>query len=153
MKSLVIYDSQFGNTEKIARAIGQALEVETKVVRPNETNAAEVQSARLLIVGSPTQGGRATLSVQNLINSIPALGLQNIKVAAFDTRFEAKNHGLFIRLLVKTIGYAAEKISKMLANKGGQMAVTPEAFFVMDKKGPLKEGELERAAEWAKKLV
>ncbi len=153
MKSIVVYDSQFGNTEKIARAISQALGGDTKIVRPNETNTAELTSAEILVIGSPTQGGRATMSVQNLINNIPADGLKNSKVAAFDTRFDAKTHGLFIRLLTKTIGYAAEKINEALVDKGGQQTVPPEPFFVLGKEGPLKDGELERAAGWAKKLV
>jgi len=30
---------------------------------------------------------------------------------------------------------------------------TPEGFLVKGKKGPLKEGELERAAGWARSLL
>lgn len=156
MTSLVIYDSQFGNTEKIARAVGLGLDADTKVlsVKDKTINVLNVlNNLNLLIVGSPTQGGRATMSVQKLINSIPAEGLKNVKVAAFDTRFIEKDQNFAIRLLIKTIGYAADKISRALVEKGGQQSVPPEAFFVTGKEGPLKDGELERAAEWAKKLL
>ena len=36
MKSLIIYDSIYGNTEKIAQAIGEGLTGEVKVVRVGE---------------------------------------------------------------------------------------------------------------------
>ena len=33
------------------------------------------------------------------------------------------------------------------------MVATPEGFIVTDTEGPLREGELERAAEWARGLL
>jgi hypothetical protein len=66
-------------------------------------------------------------------------------VAAFDTRIQAK--------WVKLFGYAAGRIAGRLKEKGGLLVSSPEAFFVKGKEGPLKEGELERAADWAKEVV
>jgi flavodoxin len=54
MKTLVVYDSAYGNTEKIARAIGGAIPGETQVRRVAEVSSAELVSLDLLIVGSPT---------------------------------------------------------------------------------------------------
>lgn len=159
MNALILYDSQFGNTEKIAQAIGLGLGADTKVLSVKETttnilnNFNNLDVLNILIVGSPTQGGKATLSVKNLINNIPTDGLKNIKVAAFDTRFLEKDKNFALRALMKTVGYAAEKIAKLLESKGGHLALPPEAFFVEDKEGPLKDGELARAAEWAKKIL
>ena len=49
----------------------------------------------------------------------------------------------------KTGGYAAPSIAKRLEKAGGRLAVPPEGFAVVGTEGPMKQGELERAAEWA----
>jgi hypothetical protein len=54
---------------------------------------------------------------------------------------------------MKMGGYAAPRIARALEKKGGNLAAPPEGFFVEDKEGPLKAGELERAAGWAKELA
>jgi hypothetical protein len=54
---------------------------------------------------------------------------------------------------MKIIGYAAPRIAGGLQAKGGRLAAPPEGFFVQEKEGPLKQGELERAASWAKSLA
>jgi len=145
MKALIVYDSVYGNTEKIARAIAEAITPsnEVKVLGAGEADPSELESTDLLIVGSPTHGGRPTPAVQNLLNRV--LKLQGINVAAFDTRSQAK--------LVKVFGNAAGRIARNLKGKGGNLIASPEGFFVTGTKGPLKEGELERAADWAKGIL
>jgi flavodoxin I len=54
---------------------------------------------------------------------------------------------------MKVIGYAAPKIAKSLIAKGGRQVAPPEGFIVLDKEGPLRDGELERAAAWARDVV
>ena len=147
MKALIVYDSVYGNTEKIARAIAEAITPsdEVKVLRVGEANPSELASTGLLIVGSPTHGGRPTPAIQDLLNKVPKLSLQGINVAAFDTRISTKLVGVF--------GYAAGRIAGNLKRKGGTLIASPEGFFVTGSKGPLKEGELERAAGWAKGIL
>ncbi len=147
MKTLIVYDSVYGNTEKIARAIAAALTPsgEVKVLRPGELNPSELQSVDLLIVGSPTQGGRPTPATQDFLNKVSEPAIKGINVAAFDTRFSTKLVGIF--------GYAAGKIADSLKRKGGTLILSPEPFFVKSRQGPLKDGELERAAGWAKRLL
>ena len=146
MKVLVVYDSTYGNTEKIARAIGAVITGEVKVLRASEVNIDELSSYDLLVIGSPTQGGRPILTVVDLLNKIPESAIKGKNFAAFDTRIPAK--------IAKLFGYAAAKIDKSLKGKGGNAIVSPEGFFVTsDKKPQLKDGELERAANWAKGLV
>ena len=153
MKALIVYDSLYGNTEKIARAVGEAINGEVKVLRPVEANPAELGSIDLLIVGSPTQGFRATKPIQTFIESISGDALKGIDVAAFDTRIPASDVGTGLRLLMKMGGYAAPRITQALKKKRGNLVAPPEGFFVKSKEGPLKEGELERAAGWAKGVV
>ena len=153
MKTLIIYDTVYGNTEKIAKAIGDAITGDVKVLRIDEVNPPELESIDLLIVGSPTRGFRPTKSVQTFIDNIPGDNLKGIDVVAFDTRIHSSDVGTGLRLLMKIGGYAAPRIANGLKKKGGDLAVLPEGFFVKDKEGPLKEGELERAASWAKEII
>lgn len=55
--------------------------------------------------------------------------------------------------MVQLFGYAAQPMAIKLRKRGGTPVGTPEGFFVRASEGPLKEGELERAAAWAKGLV
>jgi len=145
MRVLIVYDSVYGNTEKIAKAIGGAIIGEVKVLRVNEANPSELETIGLLVVGSPTQGGRPTPAIRTLLNKVPEASLQGINVAAFDTRMSTK--------LVAVFGYAAGRIAGNLKGKGGTLIAPPEGFFIKGIKGPLKEGELERAAGWAKGIL
>ncbi|MDD4346819.1 MAG: hypothetical protein PHZ11_08045 [Desulfitobacteriaceae bacterium] len=72
-------------------------------------------------------------------------------VLAFDTRISAKDtNSKVLNVFIKVFGYAAEPIGEKLQKKGGNLIAPPEGFFVKDSEGPLKEGELERAANWVK---
>lgn len=145
MKALVVYDSLYGNTEKIAQAVGSAITGDIKLLRPVKTDPSELEGIDLLIVGSPTQGGRPTRAIQEFLNRVPESATKGINIAAFDTRLSTK--------WVKIFGYAAGKIARSLEKLGGTLIVSPEGFFVKGKEGPLEEGELERAASWAKEIV
>jgi flavodoxin I len=147
MKSLVVYDSVYGNTEKIARAIAEAIAAsgEIKVLPAGEVNPSELASIDLLIVGSPTHGGRPTPAVQGLLNKVTQPLLKGIDVAVFDTRSQAK--------LARVFGNAAGRIARHLKRKGAVLVVSPEGFFVTATRGPLKEGELERAGAWARGVL
>ena len=144
MKTLVIYDSVHGNTEKIAKAIGDAITGEVKVVRVSEVNSSEFKTFDLLIVGSPTHGGKPTKAIQDFLKGISPSAFKSANVAAFDTRLSTK--------LVRIFGYAAEKIAHNLNRNGWTIIASPAGFFVKGKKGPLESGELERAVDWANEL-
>jgi flavodoxin len=145
MKVLIVYDSVYGNTEEIAKAIGSAINGDVKVLRVGEVNPSELKTIDLLIIGSPTQGGRPTQAIQDFLNKILEPSLQGINIAVFDTRMSTK----FVRIF----GYAAGRIASSLKGKGSTLAVPPEGFFIKGTQGPLKEGELERAAAWAKGIA
>ncbi len=140
MKTLIVYDSVYGNTEKIAKAIGGAMAGDVKVLRVGEVNPSDLESIDLLIVGSPTQGGRPTPAIQDFLKKVSEPAIKGVNVAAFDTRFSTRWARIF--------GYAAGKIADNLKGKGGTLIASPEVFFVKGTEGPLKEGELERAASW-----
>ena len=157
MKAVVVYDSVFGNTEKIAQAIGGALgsQEDVETVRVGDAKPEQMTGAELLIVGSPTQKFRPMGATTSFLKAIPKNGLQGVKVAAFDTRFtvSAIEKVRILAFFVKIFGYAAKPIAVRLEQKGGELAIPPEGFYVGDTEGPLLEGELERAADWARQIV
>ena len=156
MKMLVVYDSVFGNTEQIVKAIGNALggAEDVGVVRACDVRPEQLKGLKLLVVGSPTRGFRPTGAVKQVISRIPRGGLEGVKVAAFDTGIASSDiESSALRFFVRVFGYAAKPVSDKLRKKGGELIIAPEGFFVKDVEGPLKEGELERAAAWAKKIT
>jgi flavodoxin len=110
-----------------------------------EVDFSELEALDILIVGSPTHGGRPTPTIQDFLKKVTAPAIKGINIAAFDTRFSTRLVGIF--------GYAAGQITGSLKKAGGTLVLPPEGFFVKGKKGPLKKGELERAAGWAKEIV
>ncbi len=155
MKSLVIYDSYFGNTEKLAQAVGKALGTakNVRVVRVVDVTPAELEGVDLLVVASPTRGFRPSEGTTKFLNSLPANALQGIKAAAFDTRIDPETlKNKVFRFIVQRGGYANKAIAKMLANKGAQVIHPLEGFYVDDSEGPVSSGEMERAAKWAAQI-
>ncbi|HUI69546.1 MAG TPA: flavodoxin domain-containing protein [Spirochaetia bacterium] len=143
MDALVVFDSVAGNTEKIAQAIAAGIGAGTKAVRPNSPDAKHCERLSLLVVGSPTYGGRPTETMQKYLDTLSSLP-KALKIAAFDTRLKMK----FARLF----GFAADKMEVFFREKGIGTKGRPEGFIVKGRNGPLAEGELERANAWGKSL-
>ena len=153
---MVVYDSVFGNTEKIAQAIGAALGPgeDVPVAKVGNLSLSELAGVSLLIVGSPTRGFRPTPALTDFLKSIPPGNLKGVKAAAFDTRIPNNSiKSPILRTLVKIGGYAADPIAKTLGQKGAALVLPPEGFLVKDTEGPLVDGEIERAADWARRIV
>ena len=147
MKTFVVYDSVYGNTEKIAHAIGDAIPGEVRVLRVGQVKAGDLEAVDLLIIGSPTHGALPTEAVQRLVEKIGPPAREGAQVATFDTRLTWK-------ILERWGGFAAPKMAERLKEKGWALAGAPEGFFVKGlKKGPLKRGEAERATAWAKEIA
>ena len=157
MKVLIIYDSVFGNTEQIAQAIGNALgsQEDVEILRVSNVKLEQLTGLKLLIVGSPTRQFRPTAAINNFLKRIPKNGLKGVKVAAFDTRFTMSviEESRVLPFFVRLFGYAAKPVSDRLKKKGGELIIPPEGFYVKDSEGPLKDGELERAAAWARLAI
>jgi flavodoxin len=155
MKVLVVYDSFFGNTEKVASAIGGALQPqhEVTVVRVGEVKPEQINGVELLIVGTPTRGFKASEATLAFLSSLQPGSLKGIRVAAFDTRIDMKKQkSVFVRFIGKFFRYAAEPTAAALVKAGGAQAQPPAGFFVEESEGPLRIGELDRATAWANTL-
>lgn len=140
MKTLVLYDSAYGNTSRAATAIGRALPGDVEVTTVQHVDPRALQEADLVFVGSPTQNRKPTKAMTRFLDDLSGSALEGKRVAAFDTRYAGKLVGFFS---------AAKKMADQVVSKGGALAAPPEGFIVSGKEGPLKAGELERAARWA----
>ena len=146
MNALVLYDSQYGDTERIAQAIADILGEfgEARALRLDPRQPVELQGVDVFIVGCPTQGWRPTPAIQSFLEEVSSEELRSLAVACFDTRF---------RLPRFMSGSAVKVMAEKLREKGVSLLAEPESFFVKGTEGPLREGELERASMWARQIV
>lgn len=156
MKALVVFESFFGNTEKIANAVagGLAARGEVTMRKVADLRPEELKNFDLVVVGSPTRGFQPSDGTKALLKALPAGTLQGVKVAAFDTRMDVKEvNNAFLTFMEKIFGYAAEPIGRALVKAGGTLIGKPQGYFVHGSEGPLWDGELERAAAWGEQLA
>lgn len=139
MKILVIYDTNFGNTQKVAFQIGEDLKDhnQVKVVSIAGFNNEDLEGIDLLIMGSPINGWRPTEKIRNFLKSLKKDQLKGVRVATFDTRVDVFFHG-----------NAAKPIAESLEKAGAIQIVEPIGFFVKGSEGPLAEGEEIKVNNW-----
>ncbi len=151
MNKLVVYDSRFGNTRKVALAIAKG--ISGRAVSVSEIKKTELLDLDVLIVGSPTQGGRPTIQIQQFLENLDSGSLKDTKIAAFDTRFSVEESSFPLNLIIKFFGYAAPKIAFLLESAGGKLIAKPEGFIVKGKEGPISLSEIKRASTWIENMV
>jgi hypothetical protein len=161
----VVYESFFGNTESIARAIAGGLRLEglsVQVVDVADDRAADAAAYDLLVVGGPThafalsrrstrddavaRGGNGRYGARGLrewLSDLPRLEGTHL-AAAFDTRVSK------VRRLPMSAGRSA---ARLLRDRGFTLVNRPAGFVVEDVEGPLEQPETERAVTWARSLA
>ena len=163
MRALVVYESMFGNTEAVARAVAEGLSgtVEVDLREVSQAPAPVTGPVDLIVVGGPThafslsrpatradavrQGATPPGTDVGLREWLAQLGRgpHSGRVAAFDTRVEKVRH---------LPGSAATKAAR-LARRHGYAPAGRESFYVVDTGGPLVAGALERARAWGARLA
>ena len=141
MKSLVIYDTNFGNTKIIAEEIAKNLGDHASVTHIDNVQINQITTTDLLVIGCPIIAWNPTIKTKKLLSEIGKVNLKDLFAAAFDTRIDIAIHG-----------DACKKMSKRLASAGCSLISEPKYFFVEDKEGPISDGELEKAAAWGHEL-
>ena len=153
MKGIVIYDTSYGNTKKIAETISETLkeaEIDVDLLYVKNAKKLNGKDYNFLILGSPTKFGTMSFAVKSFLGKIKSEEWQNKPFAAFDTenpenieksRAENKNWS------------AAEKIAEKLKEKKMKQLLPILKASVLDWKGPLVEGEIERTKSYTKGLA
>ena len=169
MKTVIVYESMFGNTEHIARKVADGLR---RAWRPDGADGCSTMSRRddltdcdLLVVGAPThafslsrpstrddavrqgadpraRSGRRSRVAEHSRDGVPRRPGRP-QVAVFDTRVEK------VRRLP---GSAAKRAARVVRAQGFEMLDRPTSFYVADLKGPATLGELDRAVDWGTRL-
>ena len=145
MKAIVVYESMHGNTQAVAEAIANKLKEKgsVQVLKVDQMPAVKWDAVDLLVMGCPTYAFNMPPSVQKILKGLPKNTLADVQVAAFDTKMN----------LFGKFNNAASKLDKVLRKLGGKSVLSPQNFIVLDKEGPLAEGELARAEAWAEKML
>src|SRR5690349_17376225 len=146
MKILVIYDSKFGNTAHIAQAIAEVLQEHGRVrlVPVAEAETVTLAGVDLLAVGGPTQAHGISPALTAWLANLPWDAARSVPAVTFDTRY---------RKPAWLTGSAAHTLAKRLEQHGCHMLMPAESFFVTGSEGPLEDGELDRAAAWAREIA
>jgi flavodoxin len=139
---LVVYASQFGNTERLAQVMGAALEARhtVRVVSTKNAQSMTGDGVDLLLVGSPTQMFGRRLLVRSFLDRLTSQGYEGVAAAAFDTRMGTPT---------QKNAAASETIAAALRRAGCRLVAPPESFLVGGFTGPLVQGAEERARSWA----
>lgn len=160
MKALVVYESVWGNTAAVARAIAEGIGPEARACPTDEVAPDQVATADLVVAGAPVFGfGLPTdamrtaiardeadavtppdLTHPSLRSWLDALPSGHGRSAAFETRIWWSPRG------------ATGTIERSLRRLGYPPLAKAERFVVRDKYGPLKDGELDRARAWGRVL-
>jgi hypothetical protein len=164
MRALVVYESMWGNTEQVARAIADGIRetCTVDVVDVAQAPAEPGDDVSLVVAGGPTHAfsmsksatraeahhrgadhGSDAVGIREWLDDLPA-GRHPQAVATFDTKVDRMKH---------LPGSAAKKAEKVAARHGFDRADHAHSFFVADTDGPLVAGELERATAWGRELA
>jgi hypothetical protein len=165
-RAMVVFESMFGNTERVARAVADGLKTEgvpTKVVEASAAPADLPLSVELLVVGAPThafslsrpktridavrQGAdaaKAAIGLREWLETVRPATDRPVHVAVYDTRVTK------VRRLPAAAGPSAARLAK---RRRFARVDRPVAFLVDDTQGPLVDGEVERATSWGRSMA
>jgi len=135
-KAVVIYDTKFGNTEKIARALSEGMKNEGLLVDCLKTDAVDpskLSEYDVLAVGAPTQAFRISAPMKEFLRKLENVDLRGKKGFAFDTRLKSR-----------FAGSAANGIEKKLKELGLTIIRDYASAIVAGTEGPLEENTEKR---------
>ncbi len=131
-KVLIVYDSVYGNTEKLARFLASGLEnggVHVEVVKVDSVEPGKISSYDLLCIGTPVHAWGPSKSTKEFLERLKsAEGLTGKKAFAFDTKMKSR-----------LAGTAGGKVEGKLKDLGMTIARPSESVIVLGREGPLEE--------------
>ena len=148
MKGIVVFDTSYGNTRKIAETLAETLKesgMEADLFSVKNVKKLSTKNYNFLVLGSPTRWGTMSFAVRFFLRKVKSEEWMNKPFAAFDTE-NPEN-------IERKEGSAAEKIAEKLRDKQLNQLLPVLKSVVLGWKGPLQEGEIERAKEYARELA
>ena len=158
MKAVVVYESLWGNTAAIAKAIAEGVGPDARALSTDEATTDALAGADLVVAGAPLLGfNLPTEEMRKSIGSNPTMPDADLAHPSMRSWLEGLPKGSgraagFETRIWWSPGSAAKKIATGLKN-AGYSATTTEKFLVTGRYGPLKDGELDRARAWGAKLA
>jgi menaquinone-dependent protoporphyrinogen IX oxidase len=153
MKGIVVYDTSYGNTKKIAEIIVETLKesgIEVDLFYVKDVKKLSAKDYDFIVLGSPTKFGTMSFAVRGFLGKVKSEEWMNKPFAAFDT----ENPENIERASAENKKWsAAEKIAEKLKDKRMNQLLPVLKAVVFGQKGPLKEGEIERAKDYASELA
>jgi len=153
----VVYESMFGNTELIARAIteGLAKVMDVELVEVGAAPPEVDEDITLLVVGGPTHAFGMSRASTRQVAASEAPRVVSTRIGIREWLFDAAPEPgrLAAAFDTKSMGHAmpgsaARRARRQLQRLGYRCVVVPESFLVDGTKGPLRDGELGRAERW-----
>ncbi len=161
MKAVVVYESLWGNTAAIARAIAEGIGPGVRALTTSEASGAAVADADLIVAGAPVFG--FSLASDKMLQGIAANpgnppAPPDVSHPSLRSWLDALPHGsgrsaAFETRLSWSPGGATPAIVRALERAGFSPVAKPARFIVKGKFGPLRDGELERARQWGAELA
>ena len=148
MKGIVVYDTSYGKTKKVAETIAETLRgsgTEVDAFYVKDVKKLSAKDYNFLVLGSPTKWGTMSFAVRSFLGKVKSEEWMNKPFAAFDTE-NPEN-------IEKKEGSAAEKIAEKLRDRKMNQLLPVLKTVVLGWKGPLQEGEIERTKEYARELA
>jgi menaquinone-dependent protoporphyrinogen IX oxidase len=148
MKGIVVYDTSYGNTKKIAETIAETLKesgIEVDLFYAKDVKKLSTKDYDFFVLGSPTKFGTMSFAIRFFLGKVKSEEWMSKPFAAFDTE-NPEN-------LEKKEWSAAEKISEKLRDKKLNQLLPVLKALVLGQKGLLKEGEIERTRDYARELA
>lgn len=145
MNVIILYDTKFGNTEAIAKAIGEGMKEvgfdDVLVQNGGKTTHNELLESDIWIFGCPTHRGKTSSHFKRLLKWMSKDTIPDTYGFAFETRLEESEGG------------AARIIQEVMEGAGIEIINEPESFIVLGKEGPIADGEERRAMTLGRKIA
>lgn len=161
MKAVVVYESLWGNTAAIAKAIAEGIGPDARALSTAEARPEDAADADLIVAGAPLLGfNLPTQAMRDGIRQSPANPPTppDLSAPLMRSWLERVPHGSggcagFETRIWWSPGSAAKKIASELEAVGYHAVAGPGKFVVTGRYGPLKDGEIERARAWGAQLA
>ena len=146
-KAIAIYESKWGNTQKVAEAIVEGMNqiegIETQIAEVKDVEPTQVKQFDTILIGSANHAGRSTRNIKKFIDKFQELDLTNKRIVVFDTTFQ------------RDLGKTVKNMEKQIADKAPNAKIVSPGLSICVNgfKGPVSSKELGKSKEFGAKIA